>query len=383
MSATRIIHLRDGSVRQRSSNTQTHLTHRPTAAQTSPTSCEVAFITAYPTIRRICTLAQETSRERCLAVFAIDPRGVAAHALLKTRSSGTRRAAPGPLSWVRPRRNPHGIQTAIVGRHTEVDLCLPDDPELSLRHLAIVLHPDHGQALRFQVLDLRTPLGIRDERGHRVEHVAADGPMFLQLGTYALLFLPLDGRLSWPLDPLEAWHALPPRDYTTPTEPGDASSGAQATPSGGVTGPLPAPSGEAPGAQPVPTNGATGVQILRGPRFARRGLGGAERQRGQLSVRSADGTSSFVLGAHALRSGVLLGRYDRCDNAGLSVLSDHRVSRVHLLLLEIDDALYAIDTASTNGVWIRGSGIRHRCLDARQTLELGSRLAHVTWSPGG
>ncbi len=176
------------------------------------------------------------------------------------------------------------------------------------------------------------------------------------MGTYTLVFLPLDGRLSWPEDPAAAWAALPPREYLS-----------------------------ARGARPAARSdcdAVTGIQILRGPRFAHRGLGDdREQQAGQLSVSSKQGTSDFVIGAHALRSGVLLGRYDRCDNAGLSVLSDHRVSRVHLLLLEIDEVVYAIDTASTNGVWLDGAGARHRSLDASASLELGDALAHVAWSP--
>jgi hypothetical protein len=75
-------------------------------------------------------------------------------------------------------------------------------------------------------------------------------------------------------------------------------------------------------------------------------------------VQSEDGQTSLPLGATAARRGVLLGRYERCDAAGLPVLSDAALSRVHLLLLELEGALYALDTASTNGSWAGAQRMR-------------------------
>ena len=157
---------------------------------------------------------------------------------------------------------------------------------------------------------------------------------------------------------MEAWRALPPRTYIEEERPAPRHSG-------GPPDPL-----------------ATGVQVIRGARFAHRGLADADDVRvGQLTVRSQRGSTSFVLGAKALRGGVLLGRYDRCDNAGLPVMSDHRISRVHVLLIRIDEAVYVVDTASTNGIWHNGKELRHRRLEFGDELEIGSRLAWITWSP--
>jgi hypothetical protein len=58
------------------------------------------------------------------------------------------------------------------------------------------------------------------------------------------------------------------------------------------------------------------------------------------------------IGDRALRDGVLIGRYARCDGAAL--LEDPSMSRVHMLLLHVDDALLAIDTASRNGSHLAG-----------------------------
>ena len=84
----------------------------------------------------------------------------------------------------------------------------------------------------------------------------------------------------------------------------------------------------------------------------------------------------MAVGRRALRAGILLGRSDRCD--GDVLLSDPYVSRVHLLIVELAGRLYAIDTASKNGVFDRGSGERVRLLEAGSKLSL-SALASVEW----
>jgi len=68
---------------------------------------------------------------------------------------------------------------------------------------------------------------------------------------------------------------------------------------------------------------------------------------GTLRFQGAAGHGSIAVGRHALRDGLLLGRYARCDGAELC--RDHLVSRVHALLLLTEDRLIAIDTASSNG----------------------------------
>lgn len=333
MSRTRFVRLRDEGKRRRSSNPRTRFLEAEGPA-VAPPSCEVAFVSAYPQIREVCLQAPIPS----LAMFAVDDRGLAAHAVL--------------------RPNADQAQTAIVGRHTSADLLLADDQQLSLRHLALVMHPYRGSRLTYHLLDLRTPLGMADELGRPVEHVAAEGPLMLQLGSYALIVLPLTERFVAHDDALEAWRALPPRVYSK----------------------------EEPSAAPPPRQdaAATGVQVIRGARFAKEGMAEPEEARlGQLLVRSPRGSSSFVLGDKALRGGVLLGRYDRCDNAGLPVMSDHRISRVHALLLLIEGVVHVIDTASTNGIWCRGLEVRHHPLLFGDELEIGSRLGWVRWDPVG
>ncbi|MEN0062538.1 MAG: FHA domain-containing protein [Myxococcota bacterium] len=299
-------------------------------------SGEVAFIGAYAKIRSTCLAATGPG----IALFAVDDEGMASEAVIYAKSET--------------------IQTAIVGRHSEADLVLADDARISLRHLAVVICPDQGPVTRYHVLDLRTPLGMTDERQTVVGHLATAGPMLLTVGRYAIIAIPVGRVRQWPADPLAAWRGLPPRDYQT-----EATSSRRMVADGYRLDPA-----------------VTAVQVLGRPRFAQRTLADeAERPLGNLIVSSKRGNAEFVIGSGALQAGVLLGRYQRCDNADLPLLADHRISRVHLLLLSIDDTLYGIDTASTNGVWHDRVRFRHRPVAHGDSIEFGSKLAHVTWRP--
>ena len=76
---------------------------------------------------------------------------------------------------------------------------------------------------------------------------------------------------------------------------------------------------------------------------------------GLLEVLGERRQGTLTIGDHALRDGVLLGRYARCD--GAEMLEDLSMSRVHMLLLQTDDALLAIDTCSRNGSHLTGQSL--------------------------
>lgn len=76
---------------------------------------------------------------------------------------------------------------------------------------------------------------------------------------------------------------------------------------------------------------------------------------------------------------MLFGRYERCDNDGLTVLSNGRISRVHMLLIEIANRVYAIDAASTNGIWVDGQERRVVPLKVGRQWMLGDKLAWMEW----
>lgn len=276
------------------------------------------------------------------------------------------------MAWFEARENE--ANPLILGRHTSAEIFLPSDPRLSLRHLAVILHGRRATTpARFSVLDLRTSAAFADEHGQRREAIESDGPVMIRCASFALLLLPTGGaHAPWPVDADAAWKQVPERVYFDPR----AGRPRAEKPAVGV--PLEA---EEPwavvGCDP---RSITLVPTVPGPVFPSRDLGLSEPPHGELLVRSHAGQVSLRLGAEATRQGVLLGRYERCDTAGLPVLAHPSLSRVHLLVIELDGALYAVDTASKNGSWLGSTSMR--C--TRMLPGLRVRLAHdasVEWHP--
>jgi hypothetical protein len=107
---------------------------------------------------------------------------------------------------------------------------------------------------------------------------------------------------------------------------------------------------------PLVGNGlAAGVLEMEGPRVA----------------------GALEIGHDELRDGVLIGRYDRCASAPLA--DDQSLSRVHALLIQIDDRLLAVDTASINGTRLIGEH-RSRVLELSDGTELQlGKATRVRW----
>ena len=265
------------------------------------------------------------------------------------------------------------VSSLIVGRHGSADVFLPSDTRLSLRHLVLLLrrNQDEGPA-GFRVLSLRTPVATVDEENTPLEALEARGPVLLRTASLALLLFPTGGAVqTWPEDPEAAWSKIPPRLYVEKTPAGprpEPAPGVGARPVGPV-----APADADPGP-------ATLVSTFPGPIFPSLTLEEDEPARGELLVTSPCGRVGVRLGPHASRRGVLLGRYDRCDTAGLPVLSDPALSRVHLLVLEVDKALYGIDTASRNGTWCGAERVRAVRIQPGLRLSLAGKAA-VEWRP--
>jgi len=158
-------------------------------------SLQALFLRHYASIRRWL----ERARPPGLAVLALDDEGV--------RGFG----------WLAARQG--AINTAILGRHPCVDIPLGGDPELSLRHVALILFPADDGGMRFRAMDLRTGQGFRDEAGRRLDAVEGDGPMLLRCASYAVFIAPLAQALDWPDDPMAAWEALPPRVFQEAATP--------------------------------------------------------------------------------------------------------------------------------------------------------------------
>ncbi len=252
-----------------------------------------------------------------------------------------------------------GINAAIIGRHSLADLFLSGDPSLSLRHLAAVVYPmDERKSVRFRLLDLKTPTAFVDENGLNLNAVEAEGMMMVRCGDYAIFAFPTgkDRALwpPWPDDGEAGWRTIPDRHY-------NADSGLSSREHGGtLIHSMPGP----------------------GPLFAHKSLvADNEEPRGKLAVTSADGEISIVVGERALRKGVLVGRYKRCDTGRVPVLANCHISRIHVLVIEIAGRLYAIDTASKNGLWLGETEVKVYPLTFHQKLTLGRNCASMEWLP--
>ncbi len=185
-----------------------------------------------------------------------------------------------------------GPRAGSIGRHDEVDLALPLDESLSLRHLLFVVQRRDG-VVQFAALDLETPEGVRLESGQRVRLVESVGVMVLQASDFIFFCVPTGQPLPWRPSAPHPWATLLPRAACR-VELHDARTG------GGLAGHLE--------------------------------VGGRTR----------------ALDTGGLTRGVSIGRAERCD---VVVPGDDRVSRVHAVLLRFCGAALIIDTGSTNGLW--------------------------------
>jgi hypothetical protein len=230
---------------------------------------------------------------------------------------------------------------AIIGRHDECDLFLHTHARLALRHLAVVLDPVSdwraGANVRYRVLDLRTTDGFSDESDRPLRGLCCEGPGFLRCGGYALFIMPLGDPTDWPVDPDDAWAFLPERVYFDEFERGAMGSVSRR---------------RRPPQAPAALNNAITHRSLiirtHGPRDTSDGnLSESGDIAGTLELVGPRNRGTIRIGHNELRDGVLIGRYARCNNAQLA--DDPSLSRVHALLLQVDDAILAIDTASLNG----------------------------------
>lgn len=361
---TRIIHLDGGQERERGVNFQTEYAIFD-APRPGPSFREL-FVHHYARIR-----------QRCADI------GQPGLVMVATRG----RHLAGML-WLAAKV--HTANAAIIGRHNISDLYLDGDDSLSLRHLAVILSPLAARAdeLRFRVVDLRTRSAFQDEQGRSFEALAAEGPVFLRCGDYALLCLITGDPTSWPASAEDAWACIPERVYLEANEaepdrwqrmrrwmwrwsaPGKARAHGTR-----IAGPV------------VHRSAAiTQVQPLAGPARAHAShLAEGEDVLGTLRLRTRGEVRHLRVGRAALQRGILLGRYDRCDMGGHHMLTSDRLSRVHLLVTDVGGRVYAIDTASTNGTQVHGHSSRYdlRILPLERDLELnlGRGAVLLRWCP--
>ncbi len=358
---TRIVHLAAGQQRQEAENSKTCIAvfDQPIVAD----SFRDLFIRNYDEIRAECTGFAKPG----LAISAIDTlTGALVGSLCIAAKVGT-------------------ANSAIVGRHGMADLYLDGDASLSLRHLVIIVSPlETGSSdVRFRIVDLRTSTAFQDEHGQRFEALVAEGPLFIRCGGYALFCLPTGDPTAWPAAAEDGWACIPERVYLR---------GERAEPDRWKRR-RPHRDGKKKARrlqQAMDDDGdnargsITLVHSVAGPVRARaRLLASGESPLGTLRITADVGIQSLIIGQQAARQGIVLGRYKRCDIDGANVLIHDGISRVHLLVIDIDGCLYAIDTASTHGVWLgqEEREVRIAPMTAGTDFVLGGQLATLRWSP--
>jgi len=263
------------------------------------------------------------------------------------------------------------ITTLVVGRHSKADLWLEEDPSLSLRQMIVLLHPHRASAdLRFRVIDLNTAVAFSDERGRRLRAFEAESPVFVSCARYGIYLFPTDGSLAWPEDAESGWACIPDRVLLDDR----------------VDRPVLRPQ-HVPGARRAGTLwldrqlGRSTMVALERALLARRSMvERGEEPLGVLELECEGRRAAILLGAAAARRGVLLGREPRCDGEALDVLRCDRVSRVHLLIIEVAGALYAVDAASSYGLWRGAEPVRAVPLRHGTELALsGPGVARLRW----
>ncbi|MEO8700760.1 MAG: FHA domain-containing protein [Kofleriaceae bacterium] len=245
---------------------------------------------------------------------------------------------------------------AIIGRHDECDLYLTTNDRLALRHLAVLLDPVKSwkagdKAVQFRILDLRTNDGFVDESGRQLRGLRCEGPAVLRCAGHALFALPLGDPTDWPASAADAWACLPERVYFD-----EVDHFAQ--------GSLPRMAAIR---EPIRQSEIAGLADPRrsiitrthGPRDSSVGALQTGDLAGTLELIGPSFRETIRIDHDSLKDGVLLGRYARCDGAG-GLADDTSLSRVHALLIHIEDALLVVDTASSNGIWENGERPRSR-----------------------
>jgi hypothetical protein len=312
-------------------------------------------------IDHLCGLDMRTLFERAYVAFADRCRAIEEPALAIV-AVDAQTGEPAGMACLRARVDRH--VTAIVGRHDRCDLYLTANPSLALRHLAVILGPVTDwrrgtPTVSYRIADLRTADAMVDEDGRPLRALRSEGPAMLRCAGYAIFVLPVGDPTDWPTSAADAWSMLPERIYHDELV---------RVPDASVVRP-----------RVDMDRHQTLITRIAGPREICMSLATGDVA-GRLTVERASGTVTVNVGTQALRDGLLLGRYERCD--GLGVALDDSVSRVHLMLVLVGYRLLAIDIASTNGSRIAGENDA-RVIEVRHgmELELGhSTLMRWTWS---
>ncbi len=261
---------------------------------------------------------------------------------------------------------------AVVGRHTQCGVVLPDDPFVALRHVLVrsIALPAGGVALR--MVDLQTGIGFVLPDGSRHTSIFAEGPVAVALGEYALVALPteskgdeLPGELPAPVVDMPSAvreelrvvaAAMSP--YRVNARPVNRSSRITLMSCPVMVGePLPPSLGR------LANGGRYALTLVRGGRSA-----------------------TVMVAEEDLVRGVVIGRSEKCHTELLRRITDESTSRVHVLVMREGPVVYAYDLASTQGTYVNGMPARRVVLSdggTSITLGRGENAVCMVWQVQG
>ena len=271
---------------------------------------------------------------RAYASFAPSCRGLPAPGVAVVAI----RARTGALAGVHVVLADRARHAAVtVGRHTSCDLPLAADDALALRQLAVIVTPLDltGGAVTFRVLELHSEGGMQDEAGRTLRGLRADGAAGVRCAGYVFFMLPVGPGTTWPDTGPAAWAALPPRTYVEALARGPDASVVRAP---------------ARVREDVPFASGTWVTPIAGPHTSEVVMAPRDIA-GHLWLRGPGGERTIAIGHEVLSDGLLVGRYARCQHGQCD--DDASVSRVHALVMLVDERILVVDTGSTNGMYTR------------------------------
>lgn len=258
-------------------------------------------------------------------------------------------------------QRPCTARSLVVGRHVQADLCLDADPSVALRHLVVQVRFADQDRPMVRLLDLHTGQGFVVDGAGACESLLSDGHLCVGLGSYCLMLLPISpGAAPWPFDAEEAWSGLSKpvlRDWRGMNVHEELRCHQRYHHS---------------------PDFASQVTLL--PAVTHMGPESVSDDSdviGTLTFENNAGRQIHDVTREELTVGLLVGRYERCQARTGSILEREAISRVHMLLLEDDDEVFAVDTASTNGTTFDGSVARFAALPDNCLIELGA--GNIVW----
>jgi hypothetical protein len=107
-----------------------------------------------------------------------------------------------------------------------------------------------------------------------------------------------------------------------------------------------------------------------------------DRRAGLIRLEGGGASGELEVGVVALRAGVFVGRYPRCDLSYTDMEMPETVSRVHALFLLVDERVHVFDTGSTHGLSFHDFPVRGLALPEHQPSVLDIKgYATLSWFP--